>query len=228
MNNVIEVDSLTQSYGEAGSRIAVLKGVNFTVAPGQIVAIIGASGSGKSTLLHAIGGLDAFDSGSVTIAGHAMGTLSEHDRGLLRNRYLGFVYQFHHLQPEFSALENVAMPLIIRREARQAAFAAARAVLTDIGLGDRIEHLPSQLSGGERQRVAIARAIVTQPACVLADEPTGNLDEATAKAVFTHLVRLARQKETAIVIVTHDKSIAAACDRTLVLEGGKIHETAPH
>lgn len=217
------VENLHKSYWDEQQReTPVLRGVDFTVRTGEILAIIGSSGSGKSTLLHAIGGLDAFDSGTVRIAGKSIAGLNETECGELRNRHLGFVYQFHHLQPEFTAIENVAMPLFIRGESRVKALEAAKAALEGVGLSDRLDHLPSQLSGGERQRTAIARAIVTRPSCVLADEPTGNLDETTAKSVFQRFVALAKESGTAIVIVTHDKSIAAACDRTIRLEQGRI------
>lgn len=223
MNNALSVSELKKSYRDAGNQtIPVLKGVTFTVKAGEVVAIIGSSGSGKSTLLHSLGGLDSYDSGRIEIAGIDIGDKNEIIRGKLRNSHLGFVYQFHHLQPEFSALENVAMPLLIRREAAAAAYVAAKAALQSVGLDHRAEHLPSQLSGGERQRVAIARAIVTKPDCILADEPTGNLDADTAQSVFDVFVNLARQANTAIVIVTHDKNIASQCDRILHLVDGVI------
>ena len=223
MSEAIAVENLFKTYEDtAGLKTPVLKGVSFTVQSGEIVAVVGASGSGKSTLLHALGGLDAIDSGTVRIAGHDIANLNEVELGRLRNKHLGFVYQFHHLQPEFTALENAAMPLLIRREKNEDAYKAAKDVLMGIGLSERLNHYPSQLSGGERQRVAIARAIVGQPDCVLADEPTGNLDEETAASVFSCFVHLARQFGTAIVIVTHDKAIAAKCDRTIRLENGRI------
>ena len=213
MNEAICVENLVKTYDDgAGIRTPVLKGVSFSVATGEIVAVIGASGSGKSTLLHALGGLDSVDSGTITIA----------ERDILRNHHLGFVYQFHHLLPEFTALENVAMPLFIRRLPKSIAVTCAERALTDIGLKDRIHFLPSQLSGGERQRVAIARAVVGEPDCILADEPTGNLDEDTAAGVFEGFLRLARERSTAIVIVTHDKTIAKRCDRIIRLENGRI------
>ena len=227
MSEAIRVENLVKTYEDtAGLKTPVLKGVSFSVDRGEIVAIVGASGSGKSTLLHALGGLDAIDSGRVFIAGSDIASLSESERGTLRNRHLGFVYQFHHLQPEFTALENAAMPLLIRRIPEEEAYEAAKAVLQNIGLSERLNHFPSQLSGGERQRVAIARAIVGHPDCVLADEPTGNLDEETAAGVFSCFMNLARKFETAIVIVTHDKGIAARCDRTIRLENGHVVEDA--
>ena len=223
MNEAICVENLVKTYDDgAGIRTPVLKGVSFSVATGEIVAVIGASGSGKSTLLHALGGLDSVDSGTITIAGKTLSKLTEAERDILRNHHLGFVYQFHHLLPEFTALENVAMPLFIRRLPKSIAVTCAERALTDIGLKDRMHFLPSQLSGGERQRVAIARAVVGEPDCILADEPTGNLDEDTAAGVFEGFLRLARERNTAIVIVTHDKTIAKRCDRIIRLENGRI------
>lgn len=207
-----------------GRTVHVLSGVNLTVSAGEIVAVIGASGSGKSTLLQILGGLDAADRGSVTIAGTELSTLSADALGSLRNRELGFVYQFHHLLPEFTALENVAMPLIIGRTDKATAHNKARTALNAVGLSERTEHLPSQLSGGERQRTAIARAMVTKPACILADEPTGNLDHDTALDVFERLMSLSRIEGCAILIVTHDRGLAARCDRVLRLEGGVLVE----
>lgn len=223
MNEAICVENLVKTYDDgAGIRTPVLKGVSFSVATGEIVAVIGASGSGKSTLLHALGGLDSVDSGTITIAGKTLSKLTEAERDILRNHHLGFVYQFHHLLPEFTALENVAMPLFIQRLPKSIAVTCAERALTDIGLKDRMHFLPSQLSGGERQRVAIARAVVGEPDCILADEPTGNLDEDTAAGVFEGFLRLARERSTAIVIVTHDKTIAKRCDRIIRLENGRI------
>ena len=216
MNEAICVENLVKTYDDgAGIRTPVLKGVSFSVATGEIVAVIGASGSGKR-------GLDSVDSGTITIAGKTLSKLTDAERDILRNHHLGFVYQFHHLLPEFTALENVAMPLFIRRLPKSIAVTCAERALTDIGLKDRIHFLPSQLSGGERQRVAIARAVVGEPDCILADEPTGNLDEDTAAGVFEGFLRLARERSTAIVIVTHDKTIAKRCDRIIRLENGRI------
>ncbi|MGN1209278.1 MAG: ABC transporter ATP-binding protein, partial [Duodenibacillus sp.] len=200
----------------------VLNGVSFRLEAGQIAAVIGASGSGKSTMLQILGGLDAADAGTVAIAGCTLSKLSDAALGELRNKSLGFVYQFHHLLPEFTALENVAMPLIIGKIPQREALRRAREALQTVGLGERLEHLPSQLSGGERQRTAIARAMVTHPTCILADEPTGNLDHETAGEIFECLVNLARRENCAVLIVTHDRELAGRCDRILLLENGRI------
>jgi len=218
----LQARHLAKVYDEGPSRIQVLDDVSLTVARGEMVAIVGASGSGKSTLLHILGLLDVPSSGEVTVDGIAAAGLSEGQKSALRNRSLGFVYQFHHLLPEFSALDNVAMPLIVRREHRDTAREAARKVLALVGLAQREGHFPGQLSGGERQRVALARALVTRPACVLADEPTGNLDRGTAHKMFELLTQVNRESGTAFAIVTHDAELAALADRQMLMERGQL------
>ena len=219
---VLECRNVVRRFREGGSVLEVLSGVDLKIEPAERVAIVGTSGSGKTTLLQIMGGLDDPDEGQVFIDGQLMHGSSEVSKGDLRNRYIGFVYQFHHLLPEFTAQENVAMPLLIRRETKADALEQAKSLLARVGLGERLTHKPGELSGGERQRAAVARALITRPQLVLADEPTGNLDAGNGEQVLKLMLELNEELQTSLVIVTHDKSIAARMDRILVLEDGKL------
>lgn len=219
-NTILQSKGLQKTY--AGLDVAVLNGIDLDVHEGEQIAIVGTSGSGKSTLLHLLGGLDASSAGEVSVLGHLLANMNETKRGELRNQSLGFVYQFHHLLPEFTALENVAMPLLIRRVPREEAMASAAEMLKKVGLAHRMEHMPGELSGGERQRAAVARALVTKPKCVLADEPTGNLDRHTAHAVFDLLLEINQTQGVALVVVTHDLELSAKLKRQYRLVDGQL------
>lgn len=220
MSNVIQCEGLSKTY--TGLDVAVLSDINLRISAGQQIAIVGASGSGKSTLLHLLGGLDTPSRGEVMLLGKHINRLSESQKGQIRNQSLGFVYQFHHLLPEFTAEENVAMPLLIRRVAREDALSEAKEMLGKVGLSHRLAHMPGELSGGERQRAALARALVTKPACILADEPTGNLDRTSANQVFDLLLEINAALKTSLVVVTHDLSLAAKMQDQYQLQDGKL------
>jgi lipoprotein-releasing system ATP-binding protein len=224
IDDVIRAEQLGKTYAEGDLRTPVFDGLDFAVAPGETVAILGVSGAGKSTLLHLLGGLDTPTSGEVHVAGKRMSALSNAERGRLRNKALGFVYQFHHLLPEFTALENVMLPVLLGGADIDEADSRAKTLLESVGLGHRLAHKPGELSGGERQRAAVARALVNRPACVLGDEPTGNLDEKTAAGVFALMLELNRAQQTSLVLVTHDHSLARRLDRVMELHEGKLRE----
>ncbi|KGQ19286.1 Lipoprotein releasing system ATP-binding protein LolD [Lysobacter dokdonensis DS-58] len=227
MSEALRAEGLAKTYAEGSLKTHVFHDLQLSVAEGETVAILGASGAGKSTLLHLLGGLDVPTAGEVWVAGQRMSDLSDAERGRLRNRALGFVYQFHHLLPEFTALENVMLPVLLNGTPIPEARQRAKDLLESVGLGHRIEHKPGELSGGERQRTAVARALVNKPACVLGDEPTGNLDEKTAAHVFAQMLDLNRAQRTSLVLVTHDRSLARRLDRVLELHDGKLRELAP-
>ncbi len=220
---VLSCEKLTKIFSDVGRELKILDEIDLSVARGEVLAIIGQSGSGKSTLMHLLGGLDEPSGGTVSLAGEPFSRLGAQRRGALRNVHLGFIYQFHHLLPEFTAQENVAMPLLLRRQPAAQAEAQAAELLERVGLGERLAHKPGELSGGERQRAAVARALVSRPRCVLADEPTGNLDARNARAVFDLMLELNRELDTSLVLVTHDPQLAARADRCLELREGRLH-----
>jgi lipoprotein-releasing system ATP-binding protein len=220
MSNIVHCEGLSKTY--TGLDVAVLNGIDLSVKKGEQIAIVGASGSGKSTLLHLLGGLDTPSGGKVALLGNNLNQLSESRKGQIRNDSLGFVYQFHHLLPEFTAIENVAMPLLIGRQSREQALSTAKGMLEKVGLSHRLEHMPGELSGGERQRAALARALVTEPDCILADEPTGNLDRVTANQVFDLLIDINSVLNTSLIVVTHDMTLASKMERQYKLEDGRL------
>ena len=226
--SVLSCENLTKFFKDGQRKIQIFEALNFNITAGETAAIMGASGSGKSTLLHLLGGLDIPNAGEITIQNKKLSKLSNKQRGKLRNQHLGFVYQFHHLLPEFSALENVMMPLLIGNMPKREARKKAQAILEQVGLADRVTHRPAQLSGGERQRTAIARAMVTRPACILADEPTGNLDENTAAAVMELFIKLKEQYNTALVLVTHDQKVADQMNNQYLLKQGVLIKSSPN
>ena len=225
MNNMLlTANNIKKSFKEGPLNVGVLKGLEFSVNKNETIAIIGSSGSGKSTLLHLLGGLDVPDSGNILINNQNINKLNDAERGVLRNKYLGFIYQFHHLLPEFTAVENVALPLLIRRDSRVAAEKKAKELLCSVGLSERLQHKPGELSGGERQRTAIARALVTNPKCILADEPTGNLDEKSAHEVFELIISLNKNLGSSLIMVTHNLELSKQADRVFELKEGKLYD----
>ena len=223
-NTLLTANNIKKSFNEGPLNVGVLKGLEFSVNKNETIAIIGSSGSGKSTLLHLLGGLDVPDSGNILINNQNINKLNDAERGVLRNKYLGFIYQFHHLLPEFTAVENVALPLLIRRDSRVTAEKKAKELLCSVGLSERLQHKPGELSGGERQRTAIARALVTNPKCILADEPTGNLDEKSAHEVFELIISLNKNLGSSLIMVTHNLELSKEADRVFELKEGKLYD----